>query len=432
MKGYLSPAVEVRRLARLVGAQAEDLAYFERLEGQAIRDLRDQVAVVMFDADRQLLQRVAAATKLIPVKLGAVIGERAFGPLLCARITGLLDPSRAVEIAQHLSVTFLADLCLHLDPRRASRVIGEMPPATVAAIASELVAGEEYITMGGFVGHLSKAALLAALNAVDDESLLRTAYVIEAKQNIGALVALLPDERLDDIIATASSADLWIEALDVLGHVTERQRGALGDLAAGQDDEVLDSMVRAALRNDLWSEVLPVVRAMSPKSRKRFAALKSIQARPVLATIIGAAAQDSLWAELLVLLPLLPITARRQVATLATAFNRETLERVISAAYEEELWPALIAFATELDKGPRREIAKLIDQSDTDVLQSLLSAVHDTGLEADLVAMIRELPATGQRHLGTRIAAAPPELVDALTAAADEAGLRPFSEALHS
>ena len=430
MKGYLSPPVEVRKLARLIGADAEDLAYFERLEGQTIRDLRDQVTVVMFDADRQLLQRVATATKLIPAKLAAVIGERAFGALLCARITGLLDPSRAVDIANHLPVTFLSDLSLHLDPRRASRVIGEMPPAKVAAIAAELADSEEYIAMGGFVGHLSKAALLAALDAVDDESLLRTAYVIEAKQNISALVALLPDERLANIIATASGADLWAEALDVLAHVTERQRGALGDLAAAQDDEVLDSMVRAALRDDLWSEVLPVIRAMSPESRERFATLKSIQARPVLATIMDAAAEDSLWAELLVLLPLLPITARRQVATLATAFNRETFEQIIGAAHEEELWPGLIAFATELDKGPRREIAKLIDDSDPDVLQSLLTAVHDTSLEANLMAVIRELPATGQRHLGTRIAAAPTELVDALSAAADEAGLKPLSEAL--
>jgi hypothetical protein len=430
VKGYLSPAVEVRKLARLIGADAEDLAYFERLEGQAIRDLRDQVTVAMFDADRQLLQRVATATKLIPAKLGAVIGERAFGALLCARITGLLDPSRAVDIAKHLPVTFLTDLSLHLDPRSASRVIGEMPPATVGAIAAQLAAREEYITMGAFVGHLSKAALLAALDEVDDESLLRTAYVIEAKQNIAALVALLPHERLEDIIVTASSADLWIEALDVLDHVTERQRGTLGDLAASQDDEVLDSMVRAALRDGLWSEVLPVVRAMSPVSRKRFATLKSIQARRVLKTIIDAAAEDSLWAELLVLLPLLPTTARRQVAALATSFQRETLEQIMSSAHDEELWPALIAFAAELDKGPRREIANLIDQSDAEVLQSLLAAVHDTGQEADLVAVLRELPAAGQRRLGTRIAAMPAERVDALIEAADAAAIEALSKAL--
>ncbi len=96
--------------------------------------------------------------------------------------------------------------------------------------------------MGGFVGHLSKAALLAALDVVDDEGLLRTAFVIEAKQNLGALVALLAPERLEEIMATASEAGLWTEALDVLRHVSEEQRGVLGDIAAAQDDEVLNSM----------------------------------------------------------------------------------------------------------------------------------------------------------------------------------------------
>ena len=90
--------VEILKLARVVGAEPEDLSYLQDVAPQDLRDLREQVTVAMFEADRQLLQRVAAATKLIPAKLAAVIGERAFGPLLCARLTGLLEPSRAVDI----------------------------------------------------------------------------------------------------------------------------------------------------------------------------------------------------------------------------------------------------------------------------------------------------------------------------------------------
>ncbi len=70
--------------------------------------------------------------------------------------------------------------------------------------------------------------------------------MIESKGSIDALVATLPDERLESIIATAAAENLWIEALDVLGHVSERQRGQLGDIAAGQPDAVLDGMVRTA------------------------------------------------------------------------------------------------------------------------------------------------------------------------------------------
>jgi hypothetical protein len=429
--GSLSTSVEVLKLARVVGVEPAEVGYLEQLEAQDVRDLREQVTVVMFEADRHMLQRVAAATKLIPAKLAAAIGERAFGALLCARVTGLLEPNRAVDIAGHLSVAFLADLCLHLDPRRASRVIAEMPAPMVAEIAGELAAREEYITMGGFVGHLSKAALDAALEAVGDEDLLRTAYVVESKQSLGALVALLAPERLEDVIAAASTADLWIEALDVLGHVSERQRGALGDIAAAQPDEVLNSMVRAAQRDGLWAAVLPVTRAMSPESRQRFAKLGSIQTRPVLATIVDAAAQESLWPELLILLPLLPAAARRRVAALATSFGRQVIEEIVAAAHETEQWPALIAFATELDQAPRLSIAKLIDQGDDEILDSLLLAVDDDRLEAELVAVLGLLPAAAQRRLGKRIVALTAgEFLADLAGAAREAEVEPLTETL--
>ncbi len=431
MSSQLDPSVEILKLARVLSADPEDLAYLGQIEAQDIRDLREQVTVVMFEADRQMLQRVAAATRLIPSKLGAVIGERAFGALLCARVTSLLDPTRAVDLANHLPVPFLADLCTHLDPRRASRVIGEMPPKMVGAIAAELARHEEYITMGGFVGHLSRAALMAALEAVDEVDLLRTAYVVESKQSLGALVALLSPERLGDVIRTAASEDLWPEALDVLSHVSERQRGALGDLAAAQDDEVLHSMVRAAQRDGLWSDVLPVTRAMSPESRKRFAKLSSIQTQPVLATIVDAAAQNSLWPELLLLLPLLPAAARRRVAALATSFERQVFERIVAAAHEAELWPALIAFSTELDPAPRQAIAKLLDQSDDEVLDSLLAAVDEARLETELTAVVGELAVAGQRRLAKRIAArASAESIEALTEAAGVADLGPLQKAL--
>jgi hypothetical protein len=123
--------VEISRLARLLGTGADELGYLRQVQWQDIRDLREQVTLVMFEADRQMLQRVASATRLLPSKLTATVGERAFGPLLSARVTGLLEPSRAVDIADRLPTTFLADLAEQLDPRRASRRsrAGATPPA---------------------------------------------------------------------------------------------------------------------------------------------------------------------------------------------------------------------------------------------------------------------------------------------------------------
>jgi len=353
--------VEIVKLARLVSCEPEDLRYLQYVAPQDIRDLREQVTVAVFDADRQMLQRVAGAAKLIPTKLAAAVAQQALGPLLSARVTGLLEPPRAVDIAARLPTEFLADLAAELDPRRASRVVAEIPAEQIAQITAELAERGEHIVMGGFVGHLPEAALRAAVETVDDETLLLTAYVIDAKGNLGALVKLLPEERLESIIRTAHEADLWPEALDVLGHVSERQRGQLGDLAAAQDDEVLDGMVSAAQRDGLWADVLPVTRAMNPDSRARFAKLKSVQTRDVLSSIVGTAAEQGLWPELLELLPDLPEEARRHVAALGADFDHSVFEQIVAAAQEYDLREALDLFTSELEPSTQKQIAELCE-----------------------------------------------------------------------
>lgn len=432
MPGSLSLGLEIIKLARLLGCEQEELDYLEGLDAQEVRDLREQVAGVLFDADRHMLGRVAAASKLLPTKLTATIGESVFGALLCARLTGVLDPHRAVDIAARLSASFLADVTEHLDPGRASRVIAELPADQVAEIAEELVNREQYITMGSVVGHLSKAATVAALEVVDDEALLRTAYVVESKGSLGSLVALLPEPRLEAIIRTASEAGLWPEALDVMAHVSERQRGELADIAAAQDDEVLKGLVRAAQSEGLWGVLLPVTRAMSAASRERFVGLASIQTRTVLAAIVDAAAHESLWSDLLALLPLLPAPARRRVAALATGL-RPMFPAIIEAAHEELLWPSLIAFAAELDKPTQRRIAELIASSDEFVLDGLLEAIEDAELEREVLTVIGQLAPAKQRDFAERMvarASEPGRL--ALAQAAREAGLDALGNAFES
>lgn len=426
----LDVGVEVLKLARLIGCQPEELGYLEPLEPQVVRDLREQVTGVLFDADRHMLGRVAAASKLLPSKLAAGIGESVFGPLLCARLTGVLDPHRAVDIAARLPTSFLADVTEYLDPGRASRVIAELPAARVADIAEELVRREQYITMGNVVGHLTKAATLAALDVVDDEALLRTAYVVESKGSLGSLVALIAEQRLETIIRTAAEAGLWREALDVMGHVSEGQRGQLADIAAAQEDEVLESLIAAAQRHGLWGVLLPVTRAMSPDSRERFVGLSSVQTRTVLAEIVDAAARESLWADLLAMLPLLPAPARRRLAALATRL-RPMFPAIIEAAHEEQLWPSLVVFAAELDDATQRRIAELIVASDEDVLAGLLAALEKAELERESLSVIAQMTPAKQRSFAKRIVAlASKEGLLALAEAAQDAGLDTLHEAL--
>jgi hypothetical protein len=86
MSASLHVRPEIAKLASLLDREPADLAYLEKCSADDVRALRDQVTDLLFDSDRHAMQRIATASKVVPVKLVATLGERVFGPLLCARV----------------------------------------------------------------------------------------------------------------------------------------------------------------------------------------------------------------------------------------------------------------------------------------------------------------------------------------------------------
>lgn len=220
-EGDLRARAEVLKLARLLRRDPAELSYLEEVSSEDIRLLREQVTDMLFTAHDAALQRLAASSKLLPIGLVAMLGEHVFGPVLSARVTGMLDPARAVEVAEKLHPSFLADVAIELDPRRGSDVIAGMPPEQVAAVTKELARRSEYVTMGRFVGHLGGAALAAAVAEIDDPTLLRTAFVLEDRNGLDALAELLGEDRLESLIDAAEREGLWAEVLDLLQHMDD-------------------------------------------------------------------------------------------------------------------------------------------------------------------------------------------------------------------
>ncbi len=307
MSEKLENRAEVAKLARLLGRDVDDLEYLAAVPADDVRRFRDQVTEVLFNSGGPALGRLAAASKLLPIGVVATMAERVFGPVLSARVAGLLEPDRAVEMAARLPIGFLTDVATELDPRRAHDVIARIPPAQIAEITHELIARGEYVTMGRFVGHLERPALTAAIKGIDDQALLHVAFVLETKQSLRDLIDLLPPARLDNVIDTAAREDLWPEALDLFTHLSQAQRSDLINRAAGRDDAVLDGLILSAHEQGMWHVVLPLTRLMSPKSLRRFATLGSIQSEGVLENIVQVAAlHDDLWDGLIPIVSELP------------------------------------------------------------------------------------------------------------------------------
>jgi hypothetical protein len=328
----LAVRAEIIKLARLLRVDPEELDYLDQVPEQAVRELREQVTDALFAANSGALGRLAAASKLLPVRVVATIGQRAFGPILAGRITGLLDPDRAVEMAATMPVDFLADVAVELDPRRASAVISRIPPKQIAAVTRELLRRDEHVTMGRFVGHLGDAAIRASVGEMTDADLLQVAFVLESKDALDDLISLLPVRRRDALVDVASANELWPEALDLLSHLSDERCRELAESAARRDDAVLDSLIRAAQDESMWNAALRVTRCMSQESRARFARLPSISGEGVLESIVVAAAEYELWPALLPLVAELPAESQERVARAAARLDPAQRERIAEQA----------------------------------------------------------------------------------------------------
>ena len=333
MSEALENRAEIVKLARLLGRRPDELDYLGEVPSADVRGLRDQVTEVLFESGAGSLGRLAAASRLLPVGLVATLAQRAFGPMLSARIAGLLEPDRAVQMAARLPTGFLAEIAVELDPRRAHEVIARIPPVQIAAVTGELVRRREYVTMGRFVGHLEPAAIAAAVESMHAEALLRIAFVLEHKERFAELIELLPDPRLEQVIDTAAAEDLWPEALDLLANLGDEQRRRVIELAATRDDAVLDALIRSAHAEAMWDVVLPLTGLMSDASLRRFATLRSLQARGVLERVVDVAAEHPrLWDVLVPIFSVLPERGRARVIGHASGLGLpDVLERLGAA-----------------------------------------------------------------------------------------------------
>jgi hypothetical protein len=398
MSEQLERSAEITKLARLLGVEIKELGYLEQIPADALRVFREQTTDRLFAGDAGRLHRVAAASKLLPVPLTVKVAQIALGPVLCAATAGLLDPGHAVKIASRCPTSFLADITIHLDPRRAPEVIAAVPTPLVVAVAKELLARDEHVTMGRFVSYLSKETLRAATAEIpDDADILRVAFVMEGKEHLDELIDVARD-RLPGLVRTAYEQDLWAEALDLISRLSMDNLAELAEIATAEDDELLNALVHAARDLDAWDVLLPVTAVMSAESLHRFAAVPAVVEADVLADIVETALAGPLWLDLLPLTKHLPEHVRAEVARHLTAKDDETLETLATAAHDAQLWDALLPVARTLDDQARRRLAELALFQREDVLRAVIDTAARNELGDELRSVLEALPPDARRR----------------------------------
>lgn len=407
MSQRLEISAEILKLARLIDVEPSRLGFLESVPPEELRELREGVTSVIFDAGAQSLKRVAAGAKLLPSALVATIAQKSFGALLCARAAGAVDPAKAIDVARRLPADFLADVTIQLDPRRVADIISRVPKELVVPVAAELGKREEHVTMGRFLAYVPDHAVVAAMTALSDEAMLRTAFVLEHKDRLDHALGLLPPERLPGIISAASQLSLWPEALDLLEHLSDVRRGPVADVVAEQSPEAIESLVAAVSAAGIWENLLPVVGVMSEAHRFQLAAVPAFHQPQVLGEILAAAADSGLWVDLVPLLRALPDATFALVPRLLVELPDEALAAIVTEAVESvELLEPFTDLLSRMDEENVEHVVALIDSDHATLGKVLVDAVTD---RPEIRAVLEQLPA---------------HILAAIESAADRLGLR--------
>jgi hypothetical protein len=242
---------EIRKLAHALGLPTQRLAPLSSLPPEDLRVLRTQIAEALFQADRHHFARVAALSKAVPVAMAAKLTEHVFPPLLAARTAELIDPHRAVELVARLSDGYLADVSAAMHPERAPHVLAGIPAERIAKVGAELARRGEWVVIAGFLAHVSPEALNATVDLLTGEQLLRVGFVLDDKDRLDEVSAMLSDWQLDQMISSAHDQALWTELDDLLTHLTDERVARLSQRFA-----VAEPQVRAAADKAVGEGVL--------------------------------------------------------------------------------------------------------------------------------------------------------------------------------
>lgn len=300
---------ELVKLARAMGTTTDEVAFAADLSWQDIRRVREQVVSTLYDEHRGAFQRVAAITRVLPTAVNVRIALRAFPPLLAARVAGEMPPERAAELANRMPVDYLAETCVHLDPRRAAPLIERIRPERVLDVVMELINRAEFITLGRLLDAATEPVIHDVAMTVSTEALLRIGFYAESGPQLTRAVALLPPAKLRAVVhdALTGPADLATAGLALISRLTDNQlRGRLAAFAAAADDQTLTALLHTAVKADAIPALLTAVAAMPVPERRRVVALPALSEQKIVDHLVRAAEKHDMLPTLTKLTAVMP------------------------------------------------------------------------------------------------------------------------------
>lgn len=248
------------RLAQLLEVSPDQLDFLCELSDTELANLREACRAALLLPHRALYQRLAHVSKLLPTTLAAYIAEHTLGALLCARISAEMSVPRTLALCQHLSPPFMAAVTLHMDMDSLADIAAALPEASLRAIARELAARGDFITLGELVDFLPPGITTPiAAEIASGEVMLRMSLFIKSPARLQSVLEQLPLSELGALARAAADSRLGLlpQALSLLHGLTPIWQRRLIDTAIAEGEATLTNLVLETDRQDLWSSALP-------------------------------------------------------------------------------------------------------------------------------------------------------------------------------
>jgi hypothetical protein len=220
---------EVERLALLLRCTTREVDFLCRFSAAELRLLRLAMADRLYADHQTTYSRIASASRLLPMKLTAPLAQRMLPARVSAGVVASLPPGQAADMAQRMSVDYVADVSSHLSPRLSEPVLTRLPADMIVRVAAVLAEREDHNTMAEIVGALNDEQVVAVAEAIEDpETLVQVALRVTDSHALQRLALALPEERLLLMVGWARRrARMWPELLALLGRLPADQRRRL-------------------------------------------------------------------------------------------------------------------------------------------------------------------------------------------------------------
>jgi muconolactone delta-isomerase len=309
-----TPRPELVAIARVLGVEVGELHGLDGVSDDDLSVLHGQIATRLSADKRRRFARVAALSQSIPGPIAGRLAEKFLPPAGGALVAELLEPAKARDLVGRVSVGYLGDLAIALDPVRAQEVVRAIPAARVGEVAQELFTRGEYAAMARFVGAVEVDALFATLGVATPHDLLAVVPLLTWNDNLDRVIAELPDHQIQQIAADLDAGELAELALaldphrfgpivaavpvatvaDIASALLERgEHAAMAGFAGVITPEMLSAavdqatdghlagVVSAVASGEMWAEFDHLVEGLDDQGRGR------------LITVLGAVPSDA-------------------------------------------------------------------------------------------------------------------------------------------